>query len=510
MSRPAISAYSFLSANLKGEVANFPERQATRSQVRALPPPSDWADPIEPVFKLFPEDEGFTVCQAIEANIEYYSIQTRELIRRPWLQHQWRWSWLKSILRGARGQLNQYVSQNSMDGHRGNGPKSICQVWADIDFYKIDNLRGLAPTDAFPIIRDHLTRAGLPAPTYAVDSGRGLYFKWLLNAPLSGRDHATMQTAVNRRIVDVLEPFGADAKSVDTKRVLRVCGSLHRDGWTVRIIPASWTGALYDLDALARRFGASATFPAVTAPIRRGWQAPIYDLTGKPVDRARVLAGNRRSIRDYNAAVLADIVTLYRARGGLEAATRDKRRDAYAFAAAVFIVLQNPQSARSQSLAFIDELGLEAAEFAPMLATALARAERHLAGERIVIEGVSYDPRYTPKKATVLAWLGVTNDEAVRLQLKALVPRAVKRGRATAALQQKRRAAGVRPRSEYAAKAEQARTMSAKGVRPVEIARQLGMTADGVRKAIRRGGTRRSVAVSRETDFKIRESGFLK
>jgi hypothetical protein len=80
---------------------------------------------------------------------------------------------------------------------------------------------------------------GIPLPSYALDTGRGLNLVWLHD--LVPRAALSRWTAVQKHLAEVLKPFGADMRALDTARVFRVVGSVNsRAEWERRIVGMIW------------------------------------------------------------------------------------------------------------------------------------------------------------------------------------------------------------------------------------------------------------------------------
>ena len=101
--------------------------------------------------------------------------------------------------------------------------KSLQVCWVDLDCYK----NGIVPTDDFvERLVDRAVFAGIPRPTHIVHSGRGLYIKWLLDAPVPD-SHLEMWELVQLRLNQLYEDVGADIAARDSARVLRVVNTVN-------------------------------------------------------------------------------------------------------------------------------------------------------------------------------------------------------------------------------------------------------------------------------------------
>jgi hypothetical protein len=99
--------------------------------------------------------------------------------------------------------------------------RALQVAWVDVDCYTL----GLEPTpELVEKLVERARFAGVPAPTHIVCSGRGLYLKWLLEAPVSDSDlkpWGMLQAGLSALYRDI----GADFSAIDSARVLRIVGS---------------------------------------------------------------------------------------------------------------------------------------------------------------------------------------------------------------------------------------------------------------------------------------------
>jgi hypothetical protein len=137
------------------------------------------------------------------------------------------------------------------DGERGNkeSVSKICFLWADIDFPKVGSAKKYPPQDA-------AQSALLSMPlrhSLAVSTGGGLHVYWMLKEPLdvAGRQQEVEDTLIKPWIElyrQRLKRHGDyDIDSVhDVSRMLRLPGSLHKNGTVVSVIEDS--GRAYTVD----------------------------------------------------------------------------------------------------------------------------------------------------------------------------------------------------------------------------------------------------------------------
>lgn len=133
--------------------------------------------------------------------------------------------------------------------------KSLQVCWVDLDCYK----NGIVPTDDFvERLVDRAVFAGVPRPTHIVHSGRGLYIKWLLDAPVPD-SHLEMWELVQLRLNQLYEDVGADIAARDSARVLRVVNTVNskvggqEGGDRAGLVRVTWEGGQrYSFESLLR------------------------------------------------------------------------------------------------------------------------------------------------------------------------------------------------------------------------------------------------------------------
>jgi hypothetical protein len=340
------------------------------------------------------------------------------------------------------------------------------------------------------LILEDLADRGIPEPSVIISSGRGLYAKWYYTTPIpaaAGR----RAVAVNRALVDALKDFGADPKSTDVSRVLRLPGSINsKSGRAVEIVWQS--GKVYDFDKFAT---ALLPFtPAELAELRAERKAKAAEKRQKvallATERAKRQAERKTAKgapafdqQSYYASVVDDIRTLAALRHGA-GTVRAGQRDMMAFiggCALARIVPANRLLAEIQGFARTI-LGRDFVEKAlpPMLTTLIDRARRHAAGERVEWHGRRVTTIYTYKASTMIALLQITTDE--QRQMTALIDADEKNRRR----REKRREGGMQERAEYEAQAQdrasRAAEMRAAGATWKEIGEALSISADAARK----------------------------
>lgn len=95
----------------------------------------------------------------------------------------------------------------------------------DIDFYNIKSLCNLTPEDVYNKICKEVFKPLGVAPSYAIDSGNGLYIFFLLeHLPLTekDKDNRYLYAKVMNALIAVTKSYGADPSCADLSRVLRL------------------------------------------------------------------------------------------------------------------------------------------------------------------------------------------------------------------------------------------------------------------------------------------------
>lgn len=156
------------------------------------------------------------------------------------------------------------LSQPPVSGKRGSAQDSheLLFLWADLDFdtegHKAPADRELPPDAA--AARSLVEAAGLPAPSFWVHSGGGLYPIWQLGEPVvvteENRDHVeSVVKTWNELLVNAARQRGWHCDNVgDLSRVLRLPGSVNwkTDNPRACVVETEQqTGELFDFTALA-------------------------------------------------------------------------------------------------------------------------------------------------------------------------------------------------------------------------------------------------------------------
>ncbi len=384
------------------------------------------------------------------------------------------------LLNQYRGQDDVFLSTQRFRGRRRISELlSMGALFADLDYYSRPELAAEDPRRVLELALGMLSMAGVPAPSIAIGSGRGMYLIWL-HSPIP-RAALPRWRACQERLHGLLANLGADPKARDAARVLRVVGTRHRRaGATVEALTTVREARPFD--ELADR---------------------ILPLTRAEVRDLRVQKALRRSQkplwtppRDFTQA------TLWEARLSDLQALRQLRwfgepmpdfRDRWLFlAGAAMSWISPPEVLRRELHALAEEVGGWTPGHTDSKMHAIFRtAHEHQAGKRVEWDGLAVSPRYKFTNRTILDWLEVTPEE--ERHLKTIISDEERRRRDRERKQEERRRSGEveMSRSEYEGRAAKRRSealrMAAQGLRSGEIAAELGISKSSVQKTLRAG-----------------------
>jgi hypothetical protein len=387
-----------------------------------------------------------------------------------------------ALLDQYRGQDDVFLSTQRFRGRRRISELlSMGALFADLDYYDRPELASMEPRRVLELALGTLSMAGVPAPSIAIGSGRGMYLVWL-HSPIP-RAALPRWRACQERLQAVLASLGADPKSRDAARVLRVVGTRHRR-------------AGVEVEALtttreARPFGelADAILPYT--------RAELHDLRVQ-----KALRSSQKPLwtppKDFTQA------SLWEARLSDLQALRELRwfgepmpdfRDRWLFlAGAAMSWISPPEVLRRELHALAEEVGGWTPGHTDSKMHAIFRTAReHQAGKRVEWDGVKLSPLYKFKNQTIIEWLEITPEE--ERHLKTVISDEERRRRDRERKRRERRFSGdvEMTRAEYEDRARERRlgalALREKGLSRAQISEELGVSLSTVKRALRQGGS---------------------
>lgn len=366
--------------------------------------------------------------------------------------------------------LNTYMSSNGfalVDGRRTIGQvRALTSLWVDLDHYNILELAGLTAEQLLD--RAMGLAPWLPLPTLLVDSGRGAYFVWALDRPLSA-EHLAEWQMVEDALVALLEPLGADASAKDAARILRVAGSMHLvAGERVSVQRIGDPVRFEDVRRLVVEHGAVDALQARRNPRPLLEPVPGGSVFQKPGK------GTGKALRAYKLAEsrMADIRRLAELRG--VPLTDHRKRMLFCYAVACAWFAGSVHQLRDELEDFADTCFAEPGRYrSRQVQAVIDRFIEDGYGKVVRLAVVQNEGRYRMRNATIIRWLGITKGE--QRHLRTLISTEEKMRRLT----EKRRATGMLSREQYRDRADsrrvEARRMRSEGLSVPEIATALGV-----------------------------------
>ena len=436
----------------------------------------------KPNLLVTPEDHAAVLHPFVEGNMGLVTVAHHD--GRRWVEQHVPIPELPYAVRFLAGAPASYLSQ-----HRFRGPRRITHLWqlgalwADLDYHKVSAWQGQDPQYVYDFALDLLADAGIPAPTFAIATGRGLALVWLHHAVPRGA--LPRWNACQNVIFQTLRPLGADPAAIDAARVLRLVGSVNeRSG--KKVIAISPVGHIWDFDALADEI----------LPLTRN------ALSALRIQRATrgVLTPHQRanpprqglSIASLWEGRLTDLQTLLDLRwwGTLPPG----QRDTWLFLAVTAMSwLVDPQMLQREAWALAKQVaGWSGREAATRLHAIVKRAHMAAQGQHVEWQGHPIDPRYRFRNETIIEWLHITPEEQRHLRI--VIDRDEKRRRHRETERQRKRHVGEtrQSRAEYLASAvtnkrEEAIKLKEQGMPTAAIARTLGVSRQRIQQYLKQG-----------------------
>lgn len=125
--------------------------------------------------------------------------------------------------------------------------KELNALYIDLDYYKT----GFTKDQIIMNLEDNYFNKSIPIPNFVIDSGRGMYLIWLINA-VPGKA-LPLWKGVEEYLYNQLKCFGADRQALDAARILRVPGSINSKSKSIVNILDEYD-YIYDLREIQKEF----------------------------------------------------------------------------------------------------------------------------------------------------------------------------------------------------------------------------------------------------------------
>ncbi|MVX65718.1 helix-turn-helix domain-containing protein [Clostridium chromiireducens] len=122
---------------------------------------------------------------------------------------------------------NIYMTPNSffMPKRKIENIRKLNALYIDIDYYNIEKLRTYDHERILAILENDYFGQDVPEPSFAIFTGNGLAVYWLIEpVPIKV---LPLWNAIQKHFLDKLKNMGADSKSIDGARIMRLAGSIN-------------------------------------------------------------------------------------------------------------------------------------------------------------------------------------------------------------------------------------------------------------------------------------------
>lgn len=379
----------------------------------------------------------------------------------------------------------------------------LCSCYVDLDVYKLLGedwelervLEGLLK---------HCDETKTPYPSVIISSGRGLYMKWYLKDGGPARALPKWDR-IQEALVSRFLMYGADRQARDASRVLRVLGTVNQKNWgKVRVV---WVCDCVEEEVkryTLREMG-DAVLP-YTQEEYEAWkrkgvlrqveeQAPPKlaprKLVGLKCEEGweRVLPAVQLSFSQRGRHVFEDLWRLAEIRGWNKTGIPDGQRATFMLWLCNHVALSLNGSSKAR---VYQEVACFLKSLVPHWTMSKLHGELHAVYKRskammepsgwVEYQGKLYPLLYTPKNASLVSWLGITDEELIQLDyIRTEETRAEQTKR-------KRREQGMLEREEYLSNArerkEKANSLRGLGWSLDRVGKELGISKKAAQRLL--------------------------
>ncbi|KEI94019.1 response regulator transcription factor [Clostridium botulinum] len=197
--------------------------------------------------------------------------------------------------------INVYLSANSFykPFRRIENIRKLNSLYIDLDYYSLKNFKNLTTDQIIWQLECDYFREKVPEANFIILTGRGIAIYWLIE-PVPYKA-LPLWNAVQKHFLKELKDIGADEKSIDSSRVMRLAGSINqKSGKNADIL-------VYSEDRYILREIQEEYLPELTPYVKN----PYYKSKGR---NPKIV--NFFTLYSLHYARLRDIVTLQKIREG--------------------------------------------------------------------------------------------------------------------------------------------------------------------------------------------------
>lgn len=174
---------------------------------------------------------------------------------------------------------NLYISPNSFykPTRTIESIKKLNSLYIDLDYYNIPAFKGLKFEQILWLLEEDYFGKEVPYPNFVMDTGRGGAIFWLINPVRDGK--LALWNVLQNNFLEKLRDIGADPKSIDAARVMRMAGSINQKSGRAASIIKIYSEEEYNIKDLQAEY-----LPALTPYInnlfhkKKGRKAKIVNL----------------------------------------------------------------------------------------------------------------------------------------------------------------------------------------------------------------------------------------
>lgn len=163
---------------------------------------------------------------------------------------------------------NIYITPNSFykPYRKIENIRKLNALYIDIDYYKIESMKELSFKEVTDILERDYFKDKIPVPNFIINTGRGMALYWLIE-PVPYKA-LPLWNVMQKHFLDKLMDLGADAKSIDSARLMRLSGSTNQKSMRIVEIYVNDDIGFYKLRDLQEEFLPKLT-PYVKNPCKR-------------------------------------------------------------------------------------------------------------------------------------------------------------------------------------------------------------------------------------------------